>query len=294
MSRVLPLAAAAASSIQVGAAMVATRFIGAELGPASLALIRYAISVCCLLPLLMMIRGSGRVAWRDVPALVAIGIGQFGMVVALLNVGLRTKSASRAALIFATFPLMTLLFAAAIGHERLGWRKAAGVVSTIGGVGVALGAGVGGTPGGALAVAASALCGAVSTVLCRPYLRRYDPLLVSIVAMLGAILFLAVPAGFNEGLFRTWPDLSRGAELAVAFIGVGSAMAYYLWLWALSRVPATDVAVFLALGPVTALVFGAALLGEPVTANAIVGTGCVAAGLWLATRRPPRAAVSLR
>jgi hypothetical protein len=50
MVRFLPAAAAAATGILVGSAIVATRFVIDQTGPASLALLRYLIGFCCLLP----------------------------------------------------------------------------------------------------------------------------------------------------------------------------------------------------------------------------------------------------
>ena len=137
---------------------------------------------------------------------------------------------------------------------------------------------------GELAVFAGALCGAACSVCYRPYLRRYPALPVSALAMLAAIVFLTVPAA-GEGFFRALPPrLTTGGWLAVLFIGVGSGAGYYLWLWALARASATRVAVFLALSPVSAVGLGALLLGEPITAVAVLGLACVAGGLWLAHR----------
>src|SRR5262249_5201380 len=50
ISPVLPVLAAVATGVQVGSAMVATRFVVDQTGPASLALLRYAIGAGCLLP----------------------------------------------------------------------------------------------------------------------------------------------------------------------------------------------------------------------------------------------------
>jgi len=51
MAKLLPIAAAAASGILVGTAIVATRFVINQTGPASLALLRYTIGFCaCCLP----------------------------------------------------------------------------------------------------------------------------------------------------------------------------------------------------------------------------------------------------
>ena len=46
------VAAAAVTGVQVGAAMVATRFVVDQAGPASLALLRYMIGFGCLVPFL--------------------------------------------------------------------------------------------------------------------------------------------------------------------------------------------------------------------------------------------------
>ena len=115
----LALFAAAATGVQVGAAITATRYVAADISPASLAFLRYAIGVACLVPALAFVRA--RFAWRDVLPIALLGIGQFGILIALLNYGLKTVPAGRGALIFASFPLLTLMFAAAIGREHVTW-----------------------------------------------------------------------------------------------------------------------------------------------------------------------------
>ena len=130
--------AAAASGILVGAAIVATRFVITQTGPASLALLRYTIGFCCLLPPVLL-AARVRFAPRDLVPIALLGITQFGILVALLNFGLQFIPSGRAALIFATFPLLTMLFAAALGQERLTTAKSLGVLLTIAGVGFALG-----------------------------------------------------------------------------------------------------------------------------------------------------------
>src|SRR5215207_777110 len=197
----LALMAAAATGVQVGAAMVATRFVVHDIGPASLAFLRYAIAVLCLVPpVLMSVRV--RFAMRDLLVVMALGIVQFGVLIALLNLGLQFISSTRAALLFSTFPLMTMVIAAFLGLERLTGAKTAGVLLTIVGVAVALGEGLITSNGtgdtiGALLVLAAALCGAVSSVLYRPYLARYPTLPVGASAMLASVVFLAGPAGLE-------------------------------------------------------------------------------------------------
>jgi len=283
----LPIAAAAASGILVGSAMVATRFVIDQTHPASLALWRYAIGFCCLLTPVLL---SPRVRFerRDLLPIALLGITQFGILIALLNFGLQFIPSGRAALIFATFPLLTMLLAAGLGQERLTAAKSLGVLLTIAGVGFALGekamqwGAARGWPG-ELAVFASALCGAVCSVLYRPYLRKYPTLAVSAFAMLASVAFLALLAA-REGFFRGWPHFTAGGWLAVLFIGVNSGVGYYLWLWALGHTTPTRVTVFLALSPITAAGLGAWLLSEEVSALLLLGLACVVLGLWLAHR----------
>jgi len=106
---------------------------------------------------------------------------------------------------------------------------------------------------------------------------------VSAFAMLASVGFLAILAA-SEGFFASAPRFTPGGWLAVAFIGVSSGVGYYLWLWALSRAPATQVTVFLALSPITAAWLGALLLAEKFSAMSALGLALVALGLWLAHR----------
>lgn len=287
MSPAWPLLAAAATGVQVGAAIVATRFVIGETTPASLAMLRYAIGFVVLLPALLL-APRARIARGDLVPIGLLGIGQFGVLIALLNFGLQTVASARAALVFSTFPLLTLLLAAWFRQESLTLARTAGVLVTIAGVATALGEQFIATTVqpiglGDAAVFASALTGALCSVLYRPYLRRYPALPVSALAMLASVGFLALLAA-GEGFFARPVRFSAAGLTAVSFIGVSSGVGYFLWLYALRHAPPTRVTVFLALSPITAAALGALLLAEPVTPGLGLGVGFVAAGLWLATR----------
>jgi drug/metabolite transporter (DMT)-like permease len=286
----LAMLAAAATGVQVGAAITATRFVAGAISPYSLAFLRYAIGVACLVPALAFV-ARVRFARADILPIALLGIGQFGVLIALLNYGLQTVPAGRGALIFAALPLLTLLFAALVGHERIALAKFAGILLTLLGVAFALGDKLAGdTPIqmssswlGELAILGAAASGAICSVLYRPYLRRYPTVPVSAFAMAAAAAALLVPAALDD-LFVAPAHLNATAWAAIVFIGLSSGSFYVLWLWALKTIAATRVTVFLSLSPVTAAVLGVTLLGEPVTVGMIAGVVCVAAGLWVANR----------
>jgi drug/metabolite transporter (DMT)-like permease len=275
-------------AVLVGAAIVATRSVVDQAGPASLALLRYAIGVS-LLALPVLFGPRMRVDKRDLLPIAALGIVQFGILIALLNYSLRFIGSAHAALIFATMPLLTMLIAALLGHERLSLAKALGVLLSIAGVGIvsaeklSLPAATANAWVGILAALASALCGAVCSVLYRPYVRKYPALPVSAFAMLASVAFLALLAA-GEGFFSAFPRFTPNGWFAVLFIGANSGLGYFLWLWALAHTTATRVTIFMALSPVIAAVLGALFLGEATSPLLLLAICFVVLGLWFAHR----------
>jgi drug/metabolite transporter (DMT)-like permease len=282
--------AAAAVGVQVGAAIVATRVVVAELGPATLAALRYAIGLLTLLPFVWQARrrdASPRIAPRELPRIALLGIGQFGLLIALLNIGLRSVPAAQGALLFASFPLLTLIVATLLGHERLGWRQSLGVALTLAAVALALGPDAwraGGSLAGELAILASALCGAVCSVLYRPVLRRHAALPVSAIAMAAAVAVLALCAPFEDAAAKL-PQVSARGWAAIAFIGTSSGIGYFLWLWALRHAAASRVTLFLSLSPLVAMLLGVLLLGEPLQLTLVMALALATSGLWVAQDR---------
>jgi drug/metabolite transporter (DMT)-like permease len=282
----------------VGAAIAVSRLALAEVPPLSLAMLRYAVGFICLAPFAWPMRRAALTAphlhsgARDFAGMALLGIGQFGVLIALLNFGLQRVGAGQAALIFSLFPLITLVLSTLLGRERVTATLLAGVLISIAGVAVSLAPKLGAHGNaswwGELAVLTAAAIGAACSVLYRPYLRRYPTLPVSAFAMLASVVFLALAAWPEQ-----WPQrlgtFSATAWTATLFIGVSSGIGYFWWLYALKNESPTRVTVFLALNPPTAALLGWAMLGEPVHQSVIAGLLLVAMGLWLATQSENKA-----
>ncbi len=284
----LAILAAVGTGVQVGAAIVATRFAVGQVGPGSLALLRYVVGCLCLAPLALM-SAPPRFRTRDIAPIAVLGILQFGVLVALLNLSLQYIPAARAGLLFATFPLLTLLLGAATRREAPSGRVTVGVAVSILGVGLTLGegaiAGVG-EPGewlGAAAALGAALTGTVCSVLYRPYLERYPTLSVGFAAMAASVGFLALVAA-GEGFFDGLPQVDAAGWAAILFLGLSCAVGFLWWLFALRHAPPTRVTMCLGLSPVTAALLGTAALGEPLTMGTLGGLTLVVGGLAAALR----------
>jgi drug/metabolite transporter (DMT)-like permease len=305
----LALLAAAATGVQIGATIVASRAVIGEVPPLTLALLRYAIALLCLAPwILKTFRPLTRTTTaqaaikfkkNDVLAIAALGVGQFAVLVLLLNLGLQRIGAAQTALVFSLFPLLTLFLSALCGRERVTAALLFGVLLSVAGVALALAPKLAGPAAaahhadwwGEAVVFASACIGAACSVLYRPYLQRYPTLPLSGISMLAAVCSLLVMAGVS-GALAPLAAMSAGAWWVVLGIGVFSAMAYLWWLYALKHESPTRVTVFLALNPVTAGLLGHWFLAEPLTSSALAAMALIALGLWLATRRPACAVAS--
>lgn len=284
--KVLPILAAIISGLLVGANIVASRFVIEQTTPAQLAFMRYTLGFVFLLIPLIFSERRGFVL-RDLVPIGLLGITQFGILV-VLNYAVQFIPSARSALIFATMPLLTMILGALFRSEEFTWLKSLGVILTIVDVGLALGEkaldrGAGHSWIGEGLAFASALSGAICSILYRPYLHKYPTVQISAFAMLASVGFLALWAG-GEGFFGSIPYFTTGGWLAILFVGLSSGVGYYCWLWALNHASPTRVTVFLSLSPITATVLGVLLLDETITGLFVVGLVCVAAGLWFATR----------
>lgn len=67
---------------------------------------------------------------------------------------------------------------------------------------------------------------------------------------------------------------------------VGAFASYLAWVWMLRHYPATRISSFTFLTPLFALVFGVALLGEPLTVQLVLALAGVALGIVLVNRPP--------
>jgi drug/metabolite transporter (DMT)-like permease len=287
----LALLAAAAVGVQVGAAIVASRWVVRDLGPSSLAFLRYLIGAASLLPILALARQPFALdaPRREKLAVGALGVGQFGLLIALLNLGLMRLDAGLGALIFASFPLVTLLGAVAIGRERFSLAALGATLLTLGGVALALGVRLPSVSDPAAfafsvgCVFGATVVGALCALAYRPYLDRHPTLTLGLWAMSASVIAIA-PFAFAEGLFARAQALSGAQWAAVVGVGLSSGVGYWLWLWALKHASPSRVTLFLALSPVTATLLGAMWLGERLGLAAWVGIAAVALGLALGGR----------
>jgi drug/metabolite transporter (DMT)-like permease len=282
-------AGAFVAAVLFGSSVVAVRVAVQEVPPLSLAVLRFGQGALLLVFVLLLfgMRNLLRIRWHDLPLLVLLGAILFTVFPVTFNASLRLIEASRGALILATIPIWSTLLARASRSERLAPRQVVGVFLSLGGVGLALAEREVGWQGGLGTLAGdglmlvTALCGAAYGVLAQRAFIRYNALTVTTYAMvLGTLLLL--PFGLAEGLVGVLPQLDRQTVVLLVFLGVfGGALGFFLWTFALTRLTPTQVAVYINLNPLVAMVLAAALLAERLTTIFVVGFGTVVLGVLL-------------
>jgi drug/metabolite transporter (DMT)-like permease len=279
--------AAVASSAIGGIAGGATRFVVHATDPVTLGVFRFGTGFLILLPIAFYMKSR----WpkgRDWVAVAALGILFFFAFSVLFNLAYSYTTAARGALTLSTMPLMTMLVGAALGIETLTVRKTAGVLIAMLGVSFALAFGLSSAPAGAwrgeLVRFAATFCMSLYNVWSRPFIARSDPLAFLTAGMGAAAFCLLVWALAIHG-FDAAAQFGTPQWLAIAYLGIiGSAGAFILWVFALSRTSPTKTAVTITVNPVFASIVGAVAIGEGIGLNLIIGLAAVATGIWLAAR----------
>lgn len=250
------------------------------LTPTELAAGRY---VAAAIPagLYLLVTRSALPSKGDFVRLVVVGLLYVTAYSILLNIGELTVPAGPASFIINTMPVLTALIAVPVLHERFGKWGWLGTAISFAGVGlIAVSGGAGfSLDTGAILIFGAAICAAVSTILQKPLLGRFPPLVVTAwVLLIGAVpLVPAVPA--------TMAALGTASSDVVASLvylaAVPTAIGYVTWAQALKRLPAGRAANYMYCLPPTATVIGYVWLGEVPTQLGIVGAALAIGGVVL-------------
>lgn len=212
-------------------------------------------------------------------SLLGISINQ----VAFLE-GLDRSSATNAAIILVTIPVVTLAFAVLLKRERATLAGVAGITLGLAGALIII------LPRGGVTIASSAMLGnglllicaasySLFLVLARSILVRHDTLAVVTWMFVLAGVTLT-PVGFAGARAAIVHGVSPAGWAAVAFVTVGATAIPYLFnSWALVTAKSSVVAVFVLIQPIVAAVLGRIYLGEHLGPHAALAGALIVAGV---------------
>jgi drug/metabolite transporter (DMT)-like permease len=233
---------------------------------------------------------SFRLERRDIPFILgAATVGIFLNSVGFIY-GTKLTTAATVALIFGTMPILTALFAAVGGIERLQSHFWVAAAISFGGVClVAFGShsGVSGDLlGYALALFATATWAAYSVAIA-PLMTRYTASRISAWALTaGAIPLFAV--GSPQLASQDYGDLPSLVWLAFVFAVLAPLfLTNLLWFNSIDRVGPSRASLYANLQPFLGAIFALVLLHEPLTRYQVAGGLLIATGIILSRRQAP-------
>ena len=246
-----------------------------DVDPFTLTLVRSLIAASAFSLLLLLRGGFPRIRRQDWPlvlllAFLAIPLNQF-----LFLFGIRSTTPLNAALLYATTPILVVLFSRWLLGERLTRRKLIGVALGFAGVAIViLERGVDASieyVHGNLIIYVAVLAWGLYTVLGKRLIMQYGPLDASAITLLiGTLVFL--PIGILPALQFDYASIGGWTWAQILYLGVvTSVISYLLWYYALGRVEAGKVALFANLQPILTTVLAVVLLGQGVTLQFVLG-----------------------
>ncbi len=224
---------------------------------------------------------------KDWKALILIGMIGVGGYQLFFISGLSMTSAASAALLAATTPIWVALWGQLRGAERLspiGW---VGIALSFAGVFVILfdGTAISTTAIiGDVMILCSAICWAYYTIAAKDLLKIYSPLRITALALsIGAIPVIL--SGAQALTLVDWGAVRLQDWGSMAYSVIFSiTIAYILWYNGVSKVGSTRTGIYMSLLPACGVVSAYFILGDPITAQDLLGTACVISGLTLARR----------
>jgi drug/metabolite transporter (DMT)-like permease len=206
--------------------------------------------------------------------------------------GLKLTFAINSPVISSAQPILTLFFALLFLHEAFKFKKFLGMIfGTIGIIVIIIEPlllrGVDGSILGNMYLFIATVAAVGQTIVGKKIVSKYNPWAFTFWAFLvGAASFL--PLAFYE--YASAPHLYALLDwrgyLGIAYGAIfSSAIGYGLFAWGLSKISATDAAMFAYVDPIVGTIMGAVLLREPITAPFLLGSVLIFGGIFLAEGR---------
>ena len=275
-----------------GSTFVVTKAINEQVQPFTLAFVRVTIGALVLLAcaLVRQMRGGEHAPWSALPWGAMVTMGLIGVVLyyAVFNYSLVYTSASQGALVQSCIPAMTALVAVVWLREHASALRWTGIALSMVGIAIVFSGSATQEDGGSLLgnvlMFVSAVLWGVYTSMAKR-VATFDPLQVT-AGIVGAGAVLLLPLAAFDVAAAGMPTVDLQGWLGMAYLGAGaSAVAYVLYSAALKHVDASEAGVYTNLIPIVGVAMGM-MLGEPLSARAIIGGGVVLVGVWLTSRQP--------
>ena len=252
-----------------------------ELPPATIVLARVGFGALMLLPLVRVFGGALPKRAVDWLPFAVMGLLSNVIPFSLSATGQTYVTSGMASVLNATTPLFTALVLAGFREERLSARRVVGVV--IGLIGVVIlrqpGPAASDQAAGIVLCLGAALSYGFSGLWARRKLAGVPPITSAAGQLVCSSIVMAVIAGtVDQPWTLAMPSLATWLAL-IGVAGVSTALAYIVFFRIIARSGASNVMLVTLLIPVTAILLGWLVLGEPLAPREIAGALVIGSAL---------------
>jgi len=258
----------------------------ADLSTATLLTARFLAATAMLWAYLLRRGTPVRLGNRTLAVELALGVVYGFMAIAYFE-SLAWLSAGVATLVLFTYPVQVTLVSAVALDEPITVAKALALVAALGGVALVTGGGsTAGLPGLVL-VGLASLAYTVYSTGSRVMVETIPPLTHAAYVFLGVTVAVLL-YGVGAGTLST-PATPAHWHLIAGITVVGTLLPMLLFTAGLARIPASTASIVSTSEPLTTVVLGVLLLGEPFTPTIALGGVAILASVGLASPAVERA-----
>lgn len=259
-----------------------------QVGPLTLAGLRYSVAFACLLPWLFLrrYRPAQRLSGRDWLGLAGMGLAAYPIATGALFIGLQSISATTSSFLFSFSPVLVLLIGMVLLREFPSLGQGLGMVLILLGTYVFFAVALAGDqPVGLAITVLSAVAFALFSVMARSFTRagRVGTLWLTALPLgIGGLSLLVVALLIEGGPRLDWKVVGLVFWLAT----LNTVLCYLLWNQALRRLKAFELNIMLNAMPLETALMAWIVVGEPLTVNKLAGMLLVVIGILIVQNGP--------
>lgn len=274
-----------------GAASPIFKFALQNIPPFTLGFIRFFIAGILFIP--FMIKHWQKFNLKDFIEILLVGFFGISINVGFFFLGLQKTESINVPIIASSGPIFIYLLSILLLKERPKLKVAVGMLVALAGVLTIILSPVlltgkqiaFGEIEGNLLILVATFGTVVKTIIGKNLLKKVNPYIVSAISFLFSS-FTFLPFALKELNSWNFSMLNYAGIIGLIFgIFFSSALAYFLYYYGISKMPAQEVGIFAYVDPIAAVLIAVPLLGEMPTPLYLLGSFLVFGGIYYAERR---------